>query len=224
MSSQKRHSGRQIYSLSSSRRKGPAGDPATRLRILAAALQLSAAHNGADVTMADVARKAKVSRQALYLHFADRAELFTAALRDAGQQRGLSDAMQDVVDAPTGVDSMLEMVTLHVRVNPGIWPIARAFDAIRREDEAAERTWQERQDQRLEECRAMIDRLAREGTLRPGLEQQVAVDLLWSLTSLQTWEDLVLQRKWTALEYEQRLGEVLLTTLANTAASILQRR
>jgi hypothetical protein len=119
---------------------------------------------------------------------------------------------------------VIEMVALQARMNPGIWPIARAFEAVRRQDEAAERTWQDRLDQRLTGCRAMVDRLAREGTLRPGLDRDVAADLLWTLTSLRMWEDLVLQRKWSAREYERRLGEVLLTTLTNTAASILQRR
>jgi AcrR family transcriptional regulator len=196
----------------------------TRQRILAAALQLISARGGADVTMAEVARKARVSRQALYLHFADRAELFTAAVRDADEQRGLPAAIREVVDAPTGIDGVIEMVALQARMNPGIWPIARAFEAVRRQDEAAERTWQDRLDHRLEACRAMVDRLAREGTLRPGLDRDVAADLLWTLTSLRMWEDLVLQRKWSAREYERRLGEVLLTTLTNTAASILQRR
>jgi AcrR family transcriptional regulator len=185
---------------------------------------LISARGGADVTMAEVARKAKVSRQALYLHFADRAALFTAALRDADEQRGFSAAIQEVVDAPTAIDGVIEMVALQARMNPGIWPIARAFEAVRRQDEAAQHTWQDRLDHHLAGCRAMVDRLAREGTLRPGLDRDVAADLLWTLTSLRMWEDLVLQRKWTAREYEQRLGELVLTTLANTAASILQRR
>jgi hypothetical protein len=132
--------------------------------------------------------------------------------------------MQEVVDAPTGIDGVIEMVALQARMNPGIWPIAQAFEVVRRQDDAAERTWEDRLANRLEGCRGIVDRLAREGTLRPGLERDVAVDLLWTLTSLRMWEDLVLQRKWTAKEYEQRLGELLLTTLTNTAASILQRR
>jgi AcrR family transcriptional regulator len=185
---------------------------------------LISARGGADMTMAEVARKARVSRQALYLHFADRAELFTAAVRDADEQRGLSAAIQEVVDAPTGIDGVVELVALQARINPGIWAIGRAFEAVRRQDEAAERTWQDRLDHHLEGCRAMVDRLAREGTLRPGLDRDAAADLLWTLTSLRTWEDLVLHRKWTAKEYEQRLGELLLTALTNTAAWILQRR
>ena len=175
--------------------------------------------------MAEVARKARVSRQALYLHFADRAELFTAAVRDADEQRGLSAAIREVVDAPTGIDGVIEMVALQARMNPG----NLAHRAGVRSSPPAGRGRRARPGRTgstsvWRGAATMVDRLAREGTLRPGLDRDVAADLLWTLTSLRMWEDLVLQRKWSAREYERRLGEVLLTTLTNTAASILQRR
>jgi len=59
------------------------GDPATRRRICEAALRLIVKRRGAAVTLAEVARAARVSRQALYLHFADRAELLLALVRYA---------------------------------------------------------------------------------------------------------------------------------------------
>ena len=42
----------------------------------------------------------------------------------------------------------------------------------------------------------------------------LAADLLWTITSLRTWEDLVLQRGWTAAPYEERIGGLLLEALA----------
>ena len=54
------------------------GDPATRQRICEAALRLIVKRGGVDVPLADVAKAARVSRQALYLHFKDRAALFLA--------------------------------------------------------------------------------------------------------------------------------------------------
>ena len=66
---------------------------------------------------------------------------------------------------------------------------------------------------RLDGCRAIVDRLRQEGALRPGLDPAPGADLLWTTTSLRTWEDLVLQRGWTAREYEIRVGECLLTSL-----------
>ncbi|MBI3403257.1 MAG: TetR/AcrR family transcriptional regulator [Acidobacteria bacterium] len=195
---------------------GGGGDPATRRRILDAAQQLITGRRGAEVTLAEVARAARVSRQALYLHFADRAALFLALVRHADAQRGLAAAIQRVADAPTGVAALREAVAMQSRMNPKIWPLARHFESVRRRDEAAERSWQDRMEGRLTGCRMGVARLAREGTLRRGLTPEVAADLLWTLTSLRTWEDLVLERGWSAKQYEKRLGDVLLMVLTNS--------
>jgi AcrR family transcriptional regulator len=201
--------------MSSARRGGEirGGDPSTRRRILGAALDLITRHGGADVSLADVARAAHVSRQALYLHFTDRSALFVALVRHADERRELPAAIQRVADAPTGVAAVREMVALQARMNPKIWPLARMLDAVRRQDEAAERSWQDRLQSRLTGCRRIVGRLAREGTLRRGWTPAVAADLLWALTSLRTWEDLVLQRRWSPEQYEQRLCDVLLAIL-----------
>jgi AcrR family transcriptional regulator len=195
------------------------GDPATRRRILDATLALIGRRGGADVKMAEVARAARVSRQALYLHFADRAALFTALVRHADEQRGLPEAIQRIVDAPSGVAALLEMVALQARLNPGIWPVTRAFEAVRRRDAAAERSWQDRLEHRWQGCRAMVARLAQEGTLRAGLEQEAAADLLWTMMSLRMWEDLVLGRSWSAGEYQERVGDLVLRALTSQSGS-----
>jgi AcrR family transcriptional regulator len=216
MSSGKRQRNRQLDTVSSSER---GGDPATRRRILDAAVRLITRRGGADVTLADVARAARVSRQALYLHFADRAALFLALVRHADERRGLAAAVQPIVDAPDGVAALREMVAMQARLNPKIWPLARTFESVRRQDEAAERSWQDRLEGRLQGCRLGVARLAREGTLRRGLKPAVAADLLWTLTSLRTWEDLVLQRGWSAEQYEKRLGDVLRLVLTGATSS-----
>jgi len=76
------------------------------------------------------------------------------------------------------------------------------------------RSWQDRLHNRLNGCRALVERMAKEGTLKPGLHPTLAADLLWTLTSLHTWEDLVLERGWTAIEYEKRVPELVLDALA----------
>ena len=73
----------------------------TRRRILEAAWNLIVVRGEAGFTMAHIAKKAKISRQALYLHFADRARLLDALVRYADEKRGLTSAIQHIVDAPT---------------------------------------------------------------------------------------------------------------------------
>ena len=208
MSSDRRHRKGELDTVSSLQ-----GDPATRRRILDASLKLVVKRGGADVKLSEIARAARVSRQAIYLHFADRADLFTALVRHADETRGLPAAIQRITDAPSGIDAIREVVAFQARLNPDLWPIARAFDAVRRLDDAAERSWQERLEHRLQGCRAIVSRLAQERTLRPGLPPDAAADLLWTLSSLRMWEDLVLQRGWTAMQYEERIGDLAVRAL-----------
>jgi AcrR family transcriptional regulator len=190
-----------------------AGDPETRRRILEATLALVTRRGGADVTMAQIARAARVSRQAVYLHFADRATLFVALARHADERRGIPAAVQRIRDAPDAVAALREMVAVQARMNPAIWPIARALDAVRREDEAAERSWQDRLAHRLAGCRAIVARLAEERVLQAGLDHAVAADLLWTLTSLRLWEDLVVLRRWSSGRYREHVTAMILRTL-----------
>jgi AcrR family transcriptional regulator len=207
---------RRINAESVSGPKG--GDPATRQRICEAALRLIVKRGGVDVPLADVAKAARVSRQALYLHFKDRAALFLAVAQHADDKRGLPAAIRRLQQATTGVEALRSMAATRAALNPEIWPLARILDGVRREDPAAEVILQQRRVGRLGACRLIVEQLARDGSLRADLEPAIAADLLWALTSLRTWEDLVLVRGWTAAQYEERLGAVLLRVLTNTSA------
>jgi AcrR family transcriptional regulator len=185
-------------------------------RILDAALTLITRRGDARVTMAQIAKAARVSRQAVYLHFADRADLMVALARHVDQSIGLPGDIQRIADAPSGA-AMIEMqVALQARLNPAVWAVARALDAVRRTDAAAERAWQDRLDDRLGGCRAVVARLGAEGNLRPGLEAATAADLLWTMTSLRMWEDLVLGRGWPPKRYQQHVTKLLLETLTRS--------
>jgi AcrR family transcriptional regulator len=163
--------------------------------------------------MAQIAKAARVSRQAVYLHFADRADLMVALARHVDHARGLAEDIQRIADAPSARAALAELVALQARTNPSVWAVARAVDAVRRTDEAAERSWQDRLEHRLEGCRQIIARLKREGELREDLDPEAAADLLWTLTSLRTWEDLVLQRGWTPERYQEHVTRLLLEAL-----------
>ena len=186
-------------------------------RILDAALMLVTKRGGADVTMAEVAKAAAISRQGVYLHFAHRAAFMLALVRHVHEKFGVAEEQRKVTEAPTGIAAMHEWVSLQVRLNPVTCSVVRAFEVVRRTDEAAEQGWQDRQAHRLEVCRGIVSRMREEETLKPGISQDEAADLLWSITSLRTWEDLVLQRGWTATQYEERVTRFLCHGLTNDA-------
>lgn len=182
-------------------------------KILEAALALVMKRGGADVTMAKVAKAAHMSRQAVYLHFADRSELFLAMVRHTDHKRGLELEIQHIRDAPTGLEAMRRMVSLQARSNPQIWAPARTLEAVRRTDPAVERSWQDRLQHRLAGCRAIVRHIQEDDDLLPGMDVDTAADLLWTITSLRMWEDLVVQRGWSAARYEKHVYDLLLRTL-----------
>jgi len=184
-------------------------------KILEAALKLIAKRGGVDITMAQIAKAARMSRQAVYLHFADRGDLMIALARHTDEKRGLDAEIQHIRDAPTGLEAMRRMVSLQARSNPSIWPIARMFEAVRRSDPQVERPWQDRLQHRLTGCQQIMRRVEQEGDLLPGMSVEVAADLMWSLTSLRMWEDLVLLRGWSPKKYEEHVYGLLLRAVTN---------
>jgi AcrR family transcriptional regulator len=194
------------------------------MRIVDAGLKRLSRGEGANFTMAQVAAAARVSRQAVYLHFKDRTELLIAMARRVDEQLGIPQEVGAIADADSPEVAIRMMVSLQARLNPRIWPAARAMEAVRRTDPAVESAWQDRLQFRLEGCRRVVARLQSAGRLRSGLDADAATDILWSLTSLRTWEDLVLQRGWTSVQYEDRVTFLLLTGLIEGATDSLARQ
>ena len=187
-------------------------------KILQAALKLIKRRGGADITMAQIARAARMSRQAVYLHFKDRGDLLVALAQYTDQLRGLDAEIQHIRDAPTGIEATKRMVSLQARSNPTVWPIARMFEGLRRSDPDVEKPWQDRLQHRLNGCRQIMHRVNDEGNLLSSIPVDVAADLMWTLTSLRMWEDLVLLRGWSPKKYEAYVYGVLLRALTNESA------
>jgi hypothetical protein len=66
-------------------------------------------------------------------------------------------------------------------------------------------------------CRGIIARVQAENALRPGLDPAAAADLLWTITSLRMWEDLVVHRDWSAEQYQEHVNRLLLVSLTKVA-------
>ncbi len=77
--------------------------PDTRTRILKATLDLLEEGTGSAVRMSDIAKKAAISRQAIYLHFRTRAELLIATthyldeLKDLASRNPITRAIEEII-------------------------------------------------------------------------------------------------------------------------------
>jgi AcrR family transcriptional regulator len=151
-------------------------------RILDAALACLRQHGG--LTMAQVAEKAGLSRQAVYLHFPGR-EALLAAL-NARQPPA-----PDLGAAPSARAALGLLIAAQAHADPAL--------AALEETPAAAKA-------RLAACAQVAGRFRDEGALAPQLSPDTAADLLWSLTGPKVWQELVRGRGWTAERYRSHIA------------------
>ena len=181
-----------------------------RHAILDAARRLFEDKDFMSVTLDEVARKAGVSRQAVYVNFGSRAGLLVALVGYVDEIGGLQVKIAKVLDNSTAVGALEALVDFRARYAPSIFRLATHVDAARRFDADAEATWQDRMRYRYAHSRAVAQRLAAEGVLAAGWTEAEVADLIWSLTSIRTYEDLVVDRGWSLNRYRRRVKALLL--------------
>lgn len=184
----------------------------TRSRILETARRLIT-DQGSRVLMADVARAAGISRQALYLHFGSRASLLVAVVRDMDEQDGIRARCEKALTGEEPVEAFRAFLRVWLRYAATIHPVASALLASRRDDPDAATAWNDRMGELHEGFLAAARRLGAAGRLRQGLAADVAADLAWAMTSVSVWEQLTADRGRSAADVEEHLIDAVTAAL-----------
>lgn len=187
----------------------------TRDRILDAAWRLLEAR--APSRMADIAKAAGVSRQALYLHFANRAELLVATTHWIDQAKDVDARLAASRSAASGEARLDAFIDAWGGYIPEIYGVARALMAMSDADEAAAAAWRDRMCAVRGGCRAAVDALARDGRLVAGLAPETATDLLWTLLSVRAWEQLTQDCNWPQERYLSEIKRAARAALVGAA-------
>jgi AcrR family transcriptional regulator len=186
----------------------PYGDPETRERLLRAAWEL-ALEQGPSLRLADVAARAEVSRQAVYLHFGDRARLLVALLAWGDQALNLGELLARVTEARTGAEALERMVEAHATYSPRIDALARLLEADQYQDPAVAAALRDRLNFRRAAHRAVIARIAAEDNLASGWTVDAAADLFFAVTLPVPWRELTGACAWSASQYAERMSQFL---------------
>jgi AcrR family transcriptional regulator len=141
--------------------------------------------------MSALARAVGISRQALYLHFPDRARLLLALVERVDDQEQLQAGRAAVEQAADAAGAIRAFAGMQAWRNPKIAAAARALDGTRHTDRAAAAAWADRAGNRMRGAVFIIERLHAEGRLHPTWNTTEAATLLWELTSFHVWDDLV---------------------------------
>lgn len=184
------------------------GDPGTRRRILQAAWELL---EGADpgVALAEVADRAGVSRQAVYLHFGDRSGLLVALVDHIDESLGRDDLRAYVHGASTGVESLRRWIETMGSYTARIDRVTHVLEIGQYRDEAVAAAWRDRMDGRHAHVRRIVERIADEGRLAGGWTVDAAVDLIYAVTMPGPWRVLTRELKWTPEQYAERIWRMV---------------
>lgn len=190
------------------------GNPETRTRILTSAWQLIE-ETGSAMTLTDVANRAGVSRQAVYLHFKDRSGLLVSLVEHVDATLGWSDLRSHILGAPSGVESLRRWVETMSWYSDRIDRLSQVVEANQYRDEAMAAAWTNRMDGRRLLLLAIMERIAGEGRLASDWSAADAADVVYVCTMPGPWREWTQHLGWSTERYHSRiwdlLGESLLT-------------
>jgi len=186
---------------------------ATRAAILDAALRLLEQDGYHAVGLGAVGREAGVSRQAIYLHFASKANLLKA-LVDALNEKCVFPAFErcGVWESASGLEALDAWVDVIAITTPPILAVVNAVDVARRSDPEAEAMWRRPMRGRYADCLRIASWLAEDGVLAPGWDPPDAARFLWATTSVRFFEDLT-SHGWSRSRYVRHLRRSLRAAL-----------
>jgi AcrR family transcriptional regulator len=184
----------------------------TRERILDAVLAAFVEGDPDVLNVAAVARRAGVSRQAVYLHFPNRTALGVAAVQWLDERESLTAAVAPIFAAGTPEDTLDAYAEFLGGFNPRIAGVARMAYRLRALPEI-EAAWQDRLRSRRGGAGLIAQRIADAGRLRPPFTARTAGDWLAAAASVLVWDELTQDLGWSRQRYVQHLRATFHATL-----------
>jgi len=163
--------------------------------------------------MADVAKEAGVSRQAVYLHFPSRAELLVATTRHIDEVEDVAGMISSVRAQPSGRAQLEKFVQVWGNYIPTIYGGAKRLLAIRETDADANAAWQDRMTGLHGLCADVVASLAADGDLSSDLTTVEATDVMWTVASVRHWELLRIERGMSQARYLELTHRTLIHVL-----------
>lgn len=171
----------------------------------------------AATTLAAIAKEAGVSVETIYKSFGGKSGLVRAIY-----ERGLtghgsvsayarSDEMREQERDPAGI--MRNWGALTAEVASVVTPIRRLIRSAAGSDPEMTSLLEDSDNERLDRMRHHARFLADRGFLRVGITLDKAADVLWTCSSVEIYELLVLHRGWTADQFSEFIADFMITAL-----------
>jgi AcrR family transcriptional regulator len=191
----------------------------TRRAMLDAARALFLEHGYVGTALPAVADAAGVSVQNVYKVFGNKAGLVKAVfdVAVAGDDEPLPLMQREMVAQVRAEPDPRRKLALYgqhmARTAPRIMPILLLVRDAAAGDPSAAELWAILQEERLTGMGRFAKDLRDEGHLREGVTRDEARDVLWTHNSLEVWDLLVRQRRWSLPRYGRFLAQQMAAAL-----------
>lgn len=187
----------------------------TRIAILDAAWELIAEKGQLDVGQAEIARKARVSRQTIYLAFGGRAGLLVAMLRNRDAHAEQVARLKEIAGGSgSEPNDFMSFVEAWLDYLPLIYPVGILLDAAALNDPEAAAAWNDRMKRSLlYGMKRVLRRVESGGWIAAGWTADTAAELAWSLVHPASWRLLVADSGWSAEEFRRTRIEIIARTV-----------
>ncbi len=185
----------------------------TRQAVLDAARELFTGQGYVSATIEQIAERAGVSKPTVFAAAGNKGTILKQ-LHDfalAGDDQPLPVAGRPWYQQALREPDPRRSLNLHARNVARMQERYADLDEVLQTAAAADgelaELWQASEEQRRAGAGYIIDALLSKGTLKPGLDRDSAIDLLWVFTASGIFRRLVRRRGWTSQRYEQWLAD-----------------
>jgi AcrR family transcriptional regulator len=185
----------------------------TRQAILDAARALFVDQGYVATTVDQIAERAGVSKPTVFASIGNKRAILKE-LRDlaiAGDDQPVPLVQRpwfkEALDEPDPRRSVELHARNTVRVHQSAADLAEVLRTGAGADTELRQLWQTAEHERRVDAATFIDALLSKGPLKAGLDRETAIDILWILTSADSFQRLVRVRRWSTRRYEQWLAE-----------------
>lgn len=185
----------------------------TRNHILKTTWQLLESNPGESPSMSKIAKASQLSRQALYLHFASRTELLIETTHYVDEVKGLDQRLKKLTEANSATEKLTLFVELWGSYIPEIYGVSKALMISKDTDQDAAAAWNEIMGCLHQVCLEITSELNDHQQLSAKWSNQKAADFMWTLMSIQNWEQFIQRCGWENEQYIHYLTESLKDTI-----------
>ena len=196
----------------------------TRSAVLTAARELFLANGYARTSIPAVARAAGVSPELIYKTFGPKSALLKAIFDvsvvgdDDPVPLEERDLVKRIVAADDGAHIIATYAAYVAETQERAAPISLLARQAAAADPDAADIWEQMNAERLTGMHRLASDLHRKHLLRKGMSVRKARDILWTYTSVELYELLVIRREWTVRLYREFVTKALSEALIGTGS------